>query len=111
MTSILLFLFSFSLYYLLEESINLRIQTNLNHSALRISEKLIFKVIDQKIIDNKNYYGTCYTLSKNQVIKNNFKLNPSNPKISCDPKEISKSLKSVPKNYGLYNKFQIWQKQ
>ena len=40
-TSILLFLFSFLLYYFLEESLNLKIQTNLYHNAVYVHEKML----------------------------------------------------------------------
>jgi len=55
--SFVLFLFSFLLYYFLEQSLNLRIQTNLYHNAILIEQNILQNRLNKKIIDNTNLDG------------------------------------------------------
>ena len=56
-TSIVLFLFSFSFYYFVEESISLRIQTNLYHKAIFVKENIVDNKLYKKRIDYKSLDG------------------------------------------------------
>ena len=62
--SIVLFLFSFLLYYFLEQSINLRIETNLYHTAISVKEALL----KNKQIESLNLDGSEVVVIKNNKI-------------------------------------------
>ncbi len=65
-TSIVLFIFSFSLYYLLEESINLRVKNDLYHNAISIHEDISQK----KIINNRYLDGVEVAIIRDNKIIN-----------------------------------------
>jgi signal transduction histidine kinase len=66
--SIVLFLFSFLLYYFLEQSLNLRIQTNLYHNAILIEQNILQNRLNKKIIENINLDGAEVAIIKNGKI-------------------------------------------
>ena len=53
--SVLLFIFSYLFYYFLEESINLRIETNMYQSSLKVYDKFIKQIDNPKKIDLQNF--------------------------------------------------------
>ena len=73
-TSIVLFLFSFSLYYFLEKSISLRIQTNLYHNAVFIEDNILRNKLDKKRIYNKKLDGLEVAIIKDDKILKQTKL-------------------------------------
>ena len=66
--SIVLFLFSFLLYYFLEQSLNLRIQTNLYHNAISIEQDILQNTLNKKIINNANLDGAEVAIIKDNKI-------------------------------------------
>ena len=87
--SLVLFLFSFSLYYFLDKSINLRIQTNLYHDAVFVHDALLNTKKLKNHINNKYFDNFEVAIIKgNKLIKQTKVFSLNNYKSYIDKNEI-----------------------